>query len=80
MQAIKITEHPLGGLIHWFQKGSRTYSVLGDGYPYADDYELHERVHIPNEDDVNPPPVLPDTELRFATLSDATDWIDTQEG
>lgn len=77
MKPLKVTDHPLGGKLRWYQHVGRTFSVLGDGYPHAEDFELQERERIASDDDdVEQAPVIPNTELRFATLTDATDWIE----
>lgn len=35
--------HPMGGTFSDFWVGNRIFSVLDDQYPYADDFEVHER-------------------------------------
>lgn len=68
MKPFKMTEHELGGKIRWYKSGDRVFSVLGDGYPHAEDYELHERDAVEGN-------VVPFTERRFDSLDEATGWI-----
>jgi hypothetical protein len=78
MKAVKVTEHPEGGKIHWFKGDGRVFSVLDNNYPYADDFELHER-HA-GASNIEESYVLPDTEKRFTSLSKATAWIENEIG
>jgi hypothetical protein len=38
-----VTDHPLGGKVHYFRVSNRVFSVLDNDYPGASDFEIHER-------------------------------------
>lgn len=77
MDPFTTTDHELGGKFHWYRLEDRVFSVLDDDYPGQDDFELQERIPQDNEDYGNWS-VVYGGELRFASLSDATDWIAAQ--
>jgi hypothetical protein len=73
VKKLESTPHPAGGTFHWFEGGGRLFSILDNGYPHADDFEIWER--DPNPDAADPttgiPGVILGTEQRASSMSAA---------
>lgn len=69
----RVEQHELGGTVSYFTlSNGLIVSVLGDGYRYADDYELHQR-------DLRSGEVVPYTEQRADTWEGIWALLDTLE-
>lgn len=70
-------KHPLGGTFEFFTLPSgRTFSVLGDGYPHFDDYEILERQTGIDEDADGLPDVIWGNEWRAPSRAAALELIE----
>lgn len=76
----EVVDHPLGGTVSFYRlNNGRVFSVLDDAFPYADDFEIHERSESISREVDGKPGIISGTETRAPDLEAVLEFLDAAE-